>query len=474
MAGARRAIGTGLALLAAGVAGLVASGAGAAPSLEPPPDPPAAHPPDPPSAEPAAPASADPLAVPPSAGPPAASSTLLRLAIAELPWLGVAGFRGSYGTAGTPDLDQPTSQRSADLADPDRVLTHATLFGDAVSRTGWDRAAGALTARAGSGAVAVGLAGAGSFLAIGSVDARAACAPPRFEPHGRPELATGWVRVLGHDLPPGTSRVAVTGGQLGRSGFASGTLSVTVTMVEQTPTPASARARLEVSVAGRFLAAGGATVYEGPVLDLVAGEVAVRCQPFRQPLPVDPGYPAAPGYPGGTAPAYPGGTAPAYPDGTPPAHPDGTAPAHPGGTAPGYPGSGARGGTGLAAPHPTPAPAAAAAAGTHTGARTGPNTHTGTHTGTRADAGSPVGLPAAPPAGRSGTPRSLPPAPAAPPEAATPTGGWLPRTGRFIPVWWAVASILAGAGLLLAAGAGQPRNRRPGTVDHGVLAATRR
>lgn len=219
---------------------------------------------------------------PPAPAPAPAGSTLLALTIPASPELGVGGFTGRYGTAGAPDTSLPGSWVAAELTDPEGVLEHGTLSGTPVARTGWSRAAHRLTARARLAGAGFGLAGAGRFLSVGRLDSYAVCARPRSGPVARARVSAGRIRVLDTEVAAGTTRIGVTGSQLGLSSFASGTLSVTVAVVAESPTRRSARGWLEVAVTGRFRAATGEVVYEGPVFYLAAGEVSVWCRPAGQ------------------------------------------------------------------------------------------------------------------------------------------------------------------------------------------------
>lgn len=370
MRGARRMVWAGAVLLVAGVAALVFGGTSAAQA------------------------------------PPFASSTLVALTITDTAdTLGVDGFTGSFGTAGTPDTSLPADNVSGDFSDPDGVLDHASMTGGPTSRTSWAAIVNQLTAQAQFAGVRFRLAGEDDFVAIGSIDAFASCGPPLLEPTAYLRVDAGQIRVLGTSAGPGTTTLDVTGDQLGLDTFETGMLTVTVTIIEETTPPASAAARLEVSISGSFQDASGNTVYEAPVFDTTVGDVAVECltdTPTESPSPsVSPTTPSPPVSPSPTASPTP-------------------------------------------SPSPTPTPTPTAS-----------TTPTATPTATPSE--QPTPGPTTPGPGPA-SPRT--PAPPGPPPA--PDGTSLPATGLSLPAWWGAVSVLAGVALVLAGGWRTRSRRHPG------------
>lgn len=217
-----------------------------------------------------------------AAGPRSATAALTELTVTDAAAAGVAGFSGRYGTADTPDLTLPSDADNGDFSDPDGVLDYITVNGTQVADTSWDSGSTQLTARANATGFELNYNGVDDFATAGSIDSYARCLDRGSAlAYARGDANAAY--VLGQQVPEGVpTTITATGAQLNMPDVDSGTLTVTVTRVENTvnsPTEVSAEAYLDVQIEGDLRDDSGATVYQGKLVDMKVGHVKVTCTP---------------------------------------------------------------------------------------------------------------------------------------------------------------------------------------------------
>ncbi|MEU5382356.1 hypothetical protein [Kitasatospora cineracea] len=221
-----------------------------------------------------------------------ASATLVQLTNQDVPAIGLSAYRGTYGTAHSttvPDTD------TADFSsDPDGMLSRISIatrttqtstspskyFAQAqlTNLVVWFNSSELIHYRP----VEVG--------SVASLDSYAECVPPPVGPYALAYNHTDGdeVTVLGHRVGVGTTRLQITGADIGLPAtIGPSTLDVTV---DQHADPAAqsrqytAEAWLDVSISGTFTNLRGEQLYTGPVTDARLGEVHVTC-PNTSPSP---------------------------------------------------------------------------------------------------------------------------------------------------------------------------------------------
>ncbi|ROR45587.1 hypothetical protein [Kitasatospora cineracea] len=221
-----------------------------------------------------------------------ASATLVQLTNQDVPAIGLSAYRGAYGTARSttvPDTD------TADFSsDPDGMLSRISI---ATRTTQTSTSPSKYFAQAqltnlvvwfnSSELIHYRPVEAGS---VGSLDSYAECVPPPVGPYALAYNHTDGdeVTVLGHRVGVGTTRLQITGADIGLPAtIGPSTLDVTV---DQHADPAAqsrqytAEAWLDVSISGTFTNLRGEQLYTGPVTDARLGEVHVTC-PNTSPSP---------------------------------------------------------------------------------------------------------------------------------------------------------------------------------------------
>ncbi|MEW2522302.1 hypothetical protein [Actinacidiphila alni] len=347
----------------------------------------------------------------------AATAELVDLTLTPAPPLGVPGFSGRYGTAASA---AGTGEDPGDFSDPSGVLGHMTVVGATTARTNAEEARNYAEAQAGGFTLALN-SGTPDFLTVGSLDAYAECVPPPVGPFAFAYARTDGsvIEVLGHTVPVGTTTISVTGAEMGAPGIGGGTLTVTYQPYQHppagSPTPGltAADAGVDITISGTFTDTAGAPAYDGPLVDLRLGHVAVSCD-TTTPTPTDSTHTTTPTQtPTGTPTPTPTDSGPVTPTTPPTTAPPTQTPTVAPTTGP-----------------PTQTPTGTPTSGTPTPTETGTPTRTPTRTPTSS---APVTVPGTSSGG---------------------SGGELPHTGS--PVRWAAglsaASLLLG-GLLLARGA---------------------
>lgn len=218
-----------------------------------------------------------------------ATSTLADLTVSDVPVAGLTAFHGVFGTAGSaPDagLDE------GDFSDPSGVLQHLTVHGNGVALTDAEPEKNYAQAQASGFTLALTRP---DFLSVGSLDSYTECLPAPVGPLALAYAHTDSdeIDVLGHEVPPGTTRLDVTGAELGVDSVSTATLTVVYDRFEDPSGGAyqpvsSARAGLDITITGTFRDTDGAVAYDGPVTRLELGHVAVTCE---APTPTDTGTP---------------------------------------------------------------------------------------------------------------------------------------------------------------------------------------
>ncbi|MEU6854826.1 hypothetical protein ABZ901_33440 [Actinacidiphila alni] len=211
----------------------------------------------------------------------AATAELVDLTLTPAPPLGVPGFSGRYGTAASA---AGTGEDPGDFSDPSGVLGHMTVVGATTARTNAEEARNYAEAQAGGFTLALN-SGTPDFLTVGSLDAYAECVPPPVGPFAFAYARTDGsvIEVLGHTVPVGTTTIPVTGAEMGAPGIGGGTLTVTYQPYQHppggAPTPGltAADAGVDITISGTFTDTAGAPAYDGPLVDLRLGHVAVSC-----------------------------------------------------------------------------------------------------------------------------------------------------------------------------------------------------
>lgn len=212
-----------------------------------------------------------------------AEATLVDLTIADIPAIPVHSYDGEYGTAGTPDLSQPSDRVAGDFSDPDGVLRYVIVSGTEVVETSWDNPPGQLTARTNATGFELGYQGNPDFLTAGSVDSYARCID-RVQGSALAYARTDGVAttVLGQQVPFGvTTDIEVTGDQLNLPGVTTGTITVHSNVVENVtnePSLISAEAYLHYEVTAELYDENG-LVYRGPLFAMNVGHVKAECVP---------------------------------------------------------------------------------------------------------------------------------------------------------------------------------------------------
>jgi len=232
-----------------------------------------------------------------------ADAQLVRLDISSVPPLHATLFHGIYGTASSPTVG---GEDPGDFSDPDGVLNHVTITGNKVTRTSNQTAKvyaqsqnSGMTVRIKStDLIKLG----GPAGSVSTLDTYAECTPPPVGPYALAyaRTAADMITVVDRTVTAGTTRLAVTGAELGEPGtLGNSTLTVNLDFHEepsgggQTPGVSTARAWVDIRVTGVLNNTSGAQVYSGPIVDLRLGQVEAVCDdvppsPSPSPSPTSP------------------------------------------------------------------------------------------------------------------------------------------------------------------------------------------
>ncbi|MER5391053.1 hypothetical protein [Saccharopolyspora sp. NPDC002686] len=214
-----------------------------------------------------------------------AESSLLQLNVTAVPEAGVGGFSGELGSAATGPGDRLVSW---DQGDPEGVRSHVNGWygGPPPPGTSTARASDSTGSREASAAwSSFGISatsGGPNLLSFGALHTWARCTQPPLANQEEAYAATDSNTIYLFDdvtrpLPAGTSTVQTTGARMGLSGIGAVTLAVDVTRIEETYAH-GAHAAIRVQVHAVMHDASGATVFDGELMDVTAGDVRVECE----------------------------------------------------------------------------------------------------------------------------------------------------------------------------------------------------
>ncbi|MDA3628551.1 hypothetical protein OU415_24175 [Saccharopolyspora sp. WRP15-2] len=214
-----------------------------------------------------------------------AESSLLQLNVTAVPEAGVGGFSGELGSAATGPGDRLVSW---DQSDPEGVRSHVNGWygGPPPPGTSTARASDSTGSREASAAwSSFGISatsGGPNLLSFGALHTWARCTQPPLANQEEAYAATDSNTIYLFDdvtrpLPAGTSTVQTTGARMGLSGIGAVTLAVDVTRIEETYAH-GAHAAIRVQVHAVMHDASGATVFDGELMDVTAGDVRVECE----------------------------------------------------------------------------------------------------------------------------------------------------------------------------------------------------
>ncbi|WP_026341615.1 hypothetical protein [Actinomadura atramentaria] len=207
---------------------------------------------------------------------PSSDSVAVRLTVANVPQIGLTGFSGTGGSAHTGSSGGFDQSSFGDAAALNRYLT---FFGPRQSQTSGINAPLAYDARTNLVAVESGpLTGAAfnaqDLFTVANLHSYARCAPPA---QSQASVAITAAALLGTPLRPGVPlTLEVTGAQLGAPRVASGTITATLTVVEDHADPSYAEARAEFDLRGDLTTVDGEH-YSGPLAHLVLGDERAYC-----------------------------------------------------------------------------------------------------------------------------------------------------------------------------------------------------
>ncbi|MFG2818539.1 hypothetical protein ACGFX4_03830 [Kitasatospora sp. NPDC048365] len=231
-------------------------------------------------------------ALPPGA---LADAVLVQLTNQNVPAINLSAYRGTYGRAVSTAEGQSDN---GDFTDPDGMLNRMTISTmtnrtDAQSAKHYAQSqlTGLVLQLNSKDLVRL----APSAGSVGSMDSYAECVPPPVGPWALAYNRTDaeLITVLGQKVGLGTTRLQITGSDLGVATIGPSRLTVTVTQ-HQDPAVQSqqytAEAWLDITVDGTLNNLSGSQVYDGRITALRLGEVEVTCRATTpSPSPSDTG-----------------------------------------------------------------------------------------------------------------------------------------------------------------------------------------
>lgn len=220
-----------------------------------------------------------------------ARTAMLRLRVADVAAVGLAGFTG---VAGEVSAKPPRQTSTWDGGDPAGVLGfvsgwYGTSAGPGAGTASVDDSVSARDASASWAGIGVRLrSGSGrNVLSVGSLHTYARCTAKPLSDSQQAYAASDANTLYLFDsvvrpLAEGTQTVRTTGGELGLASVGGATLTITVRRVQETGT-LWAHAMVEVSVDAVLLDKAGALLYSGRLLDVDLGHVTVDCRSAAPP-----------------------------------------------------------------------------------------------------------------------------------------------------------------------------------------------